>query len=60
LPEALRVARQTGHQSRCDFIALYLPGLRPRLGIIAIIVALVGALKFTGWYPERVKDRATV
>jgi hypothetical protein len=23
-----------------------------RLGVVAIILALVGAVKFTGWYPE--------
>jgi hypothetical protein len=38
-----------------ELALLYLPNLPPRLGIIAIIVALVGAVQFTGWYPERVK-----
>lgn len=32
---------------------LYLPGLPPRVGIVVIILALIGAIKFTGWYPDR-------
>jgi len=35
---------------------LYTPGLSPRAGIIVIILALVGAVKFTGWYPEHVRN----
>jgi hypothetical protein len=42
-----------------ELALLYVPGLPPRVGIIAIILALVGAVKFTGWYPERVRARAT-
>jgi hypothetical protein len=38
-----------------DFILLYVPALPPRIGIVATIVALIAAVKFTGWYPERVK-----
>jgi hypothetical protein len=37
---------------------LYVPGLPPRAGVVAIILALVGAVKFTGWYPEREKRQA--
>lgn len=37
---------------------LYVPGLPPRAGVVVIVLALVGAMKFTGWYPERVKARA--
>jgi hypothetical protein len=37
---------------------LYVPGLPPRIGIIAIILALVGAVKFTGWYPDRVRSQS--
>lgn len=33
---------------------LYVPELPQRVGVIAIVLALVGAVKFTGWYPERV------
>ncbi len=40
-----------------DLILLYVPSLPPRVGIIATIAALVGAVKFTGWYPERAKAR---
>lgn len=40
-----------------ELALLYLPGVSPRIGIIAIILALVGAVKFTGWYPERVRAR---
>jgi hypothetical protein len=36
-----------------EFALLYVPNLPRRVGIIAIILALVGAVKFTGWYPER-------
>lgn len=36
-----------------DLILLYVPELPPRFGIILTILALVGAIKFTGWYPER-------
>ena len=38
-----------------EIAILYVPDLSPRAGIIAIIVALVCAVKFTGWYPERAK-----
>jgi tryptophan-rich sensory protein len=34
---------------------LFAPQVPRRLGIFAIILALVGAVKFTGWYPERAK-----
>jgi len=36
-----------------DLILLYRPDLSPRLGIFLTIAALVGAVKFTSWYPER-------
>ena len=32
---------------------LYMPQMPHRLGVVVIILALVGAVKFTGWYPER-------
>lgn len=34
---------------------LYLPAMPHQLGILAIILALVGAFKFTGWYPQHAK-----
>jgi hypothetical protein len=42
-----------------DLVLLYMPDLPPRFGIIATILALVGAIKFTGWYTDRVKASAT-
>ena len=38
-----------------DLVLLYLPGVRPAVGIIVTIAAIYGAVKFTGWYPERNK-----
>ncbi len=38
-----------------ELALLYLPGMSHRLGVIVIIVALIAAVKFTGWYPERAK-----
>jgi hypothetical protein len=40
-----------------DLILLYMPALPPRVGIIATVAALIGAVKFTGWYPERTSVR---
>jgi hypothetical protein len=40
-----------------ELALLTLPGMPPRLGIAAIVLALIGAFKFTGWYPNRVKAR---
>lgn len=34
---------------------LYFPKLPPRVGIVVLILALIGAVKFTGWYPDREK-----
>jgi hypothetical protein len=42
-----------------ELTLLYLPVVPHRVGVLAIIVALVGAVKFTGWYPDRVRQRAT-
>jgi hypothetical protein len=38
-----------------ELALLYIPEMPPRIGVIAVILALVGAVKFTGWYPERVR-----
>lgn len=35
-----------------EIALLYVPNLTPRVGVIAIVLALVSAVKFTGWYPE--------
>ncbi|HEX3865061.1 MAG TPA: hypothetical protein VHY35_25520 [Stellaceae bacterium] len=42
-----------------ELALLYVPGLPPRVGVITIVLALVGAVKFTGWYPQRAKSGAT-
>jgi hypothetical protein len=34
-----------------ELTLLYLPDVPPRVGILATIAALVGAIKFTSWYP---------
>lgn len=36
-----------------DWVLLTMPDVPPRFGIIATVLALVGAIKFTGWYPDR-------
>jgi hypothetical protein len=38
-----------------ELALLYVPSLPRRVGVVAIVLALVGAVKFTGWYPERVR-----
>jgi hypothetical protein len=40
-----------------ELALLYLPGMSPRIGIVAIVLALVAAVKFTGWYPARARGR---
>lgn len=39
-----------------ELALLYLPDMPHRLGIFVIVAALVGAVKFTGWYPDRAKN----
>jgi hypothetical protein len=41
-----------------DVILVYVPSLPPRAGIAATVLALVGAVKFTEWYPARVRAQA--
>jgi hypothetical protein len=41
-----------------ELTLLYLPDVPPRVGILATIAALVGAVKFTSWYPARRKAAA--
>jgi hypothetical protein len=38
-----------------ELAVLLSPQVPQRLGVIVIVLALVGAVKFTGWYPERAK-----
>ncbi len=40
-----------------ELAVLSLPQLPRRVGIVVIVLALVGAVKFTGWYPERVREQ---
>jgi hypothetical protein len=41
-----------------DLVLLYVPELPPRFGIIVTVLALVGAIKFTSWYPDRRRTEA--
>lgn len=36
-----------------DLIMLSVPSVPQRVGVVATIIALMAAVKFTGWYPER-------
>jgi hypothetical protein len=38
-----------------EFAIVYVPNVPQRLGVLVIVLALVGAFKFTGWYPDRVR-----
>jgi len=40
-----------------ELALLYVPGLPPRIGMLAIVLALVAAVTFTGWYPARARAR---
>ena len=40
-----------------DLVLVYEPDVPPRVGILATIAALIAAIRFTGWYPERVRTR---
>lgn len=35
-----------------DLVLVYMPDVPPRYGIVATVLGLVGAVKFTGWYPD--------
>jgi hypothetical protein len=41
-----------------DLAFLYIPDLPPRASVIATILALVGAIKFTSWYRDRSRAAA--
>jgi len=36
-----------------EIVLLYVPQIPHRAGVIVIVLALVGALKFTSWYPSK-------
>jgi len=40
-----------------DLVLIYAPGVPPVVGIVATVLALVAAIKFTSWYPKRVRAR---
>ncbi len=40
-----------------DLILVYRPDLPPTIGILATVLALAGAIKFTQWYPEKMRRR---
>jgi hypothetical protein len=40
-----------------ELAILYIENVPQRFGVIVIALALVGAVKFTGWYPEHVSGR---
>jgi len=41
-----------------DLSFIYLSALPPQVGIAATVVAIIAAVKFTAWYPQRVRARA--
>jgi hypothetical protein len=41
-----------------ELILLYVPALPRRAGLAVIVLALVGAVKFTGWYPEHLRTQS--
>ncbi|GJD48009.1 hypothetical protein OPKNFCMD_0723 [Methylobacterium crusticola] len=41
-----------------ELALLYLPQVPHRVGVLAIVLALVGAVKFSGWYPGHVRRKA--
>jgi hypothetical protein len=40
-----------------DLVLVYAPAVPQQVPVVVTIVALVGAVKFSGWYPERVRAR---
>ena len=40
-----------------ELALLCVPSLPKRVGVIAIVLALVAAVKFTGWYPEHIRSQ---
>jgi hypothetical protein len=43
-----------------DFALLYAPAPSASLGVVATILAIVGAFWFTAWYPKRVRANAGI
>ena len=47
-----------GRQLDAEVILMYMPDVHPRVAAIATVLALIGAIMFTEWYPERAKRPA--
>lgn len=43
-----------------DVVLLYAPDVPTMVGIVATVAALAGAIRFTGWYPQRVRQQLAV
>ncbi len=43
-----------------DLLLVFAPHVPARVGVIITIAALVGAVKFTGWYPTRGEPKTAV
>jgi hypothetical protein len=43
-----------------ELALVYLPSAPHRLGVVVIVAAIVGAVKFTGWYPDHVRRQASM
>ena len=43
-----------------ELTLLYAPGPANGLGVVATVLAIVGAFKFTDWYPKRVRANAGI
>jgi len=41
-----------------DLILVYAPAVPPRVGIVITVLALVAAVKFTAWYPDRMRAQS--
>jgi hypothetical protein len=43
-----------------ELILLYVPDVPPRIAVIAMVIALIAAIRFTSWYPARVKANSAL
>lgn len=41
-----------------ELALVYVPEMPKRVGMIAIVLALVGAVRFTAWYPDHIRKQA--
>jgi hypothetical protein len=40
-----------------DLVMLYVPGVPTYIGVVATVAAIVGAIRFTNWYPAHLRAR---